>query len=46
MVQIDRITKSYGSRTVLSEVSFHLGKNERCALAGRNGYGKKFNKFN
>ena len=31
---------SYGSRTILDNVSLHLGKGELCALVGRNGAGK------
>ena len=40
MIRLDNISLSYGSRTILREVSLHLGKCEFCALIGRNGAGK------
>lgn len=40
MLQIDRVSKSYGARALFSDASFHIGKRDRCALAGRNGSGK------
>ena len=40
MIRLDNISLSYGSRTILREVSLHLGKGELCALVGRNGAGK------
>ncbi len=40
MIRLDNITLSYGSRTILRDVSLHLGKGEFCALVGRNGAGK------
>ena len=40
MVQVDRLSKAYGMQVLFSDVSFHIGKRERCALAGRNGSGK------
>ena len=40
MIQLDNISLSYGSRTILRDVSLHLGKGELCALVGRNGAGK------
>ena len=40
MIRLDNISLSYGSRTILRDVSLHLGKGEFCALIGRNGAGK------
>lgn len=40
MIRFENISLSYGSRTILRDVSLHLGKGELCALVGRNGAGK------
>ena len=40
MIRLENILLSYGSRTILDNVSLHLGKGELCALVGRNGAGK------
>ncbi len=40
MIRIDNISKSYGGQSILDDISFLLGKGERCALVGRNGCGK------
>lgn len=40
MIRLDNISLSYGSRTILRDVSLHLDKGEFCALVGRNGAGK------
>ncbi len=40
MIRLENISLSYGSRTILRDVSLHLGKGELCALIGRNGAGK------
>lgn len=40
MIRLENISLSYGSRTILRDVSLHLGKGELCALVGRNGAGK------
>lgn len=40
MIRLENISLSYGSRTILREVSLHLGKGELCALVGCNGAGK------
>ena len=40
MIQLENISLSYGSRTILQEVSLHLAAGEFCALIGRNGAGK------
>ncbi|MBL9154029.1 MAG: ABC transporter ATP-binding protein [Verrucomicrobiales bacterium] len=39
-MRLDRVTKSYGPRRVLDEVSFALGRGERVALMGPSGAGK------
>ena len=40
MISLDNISLSYGSRTILRDVSLHLAAGELCALVGRNGAGK------
>lgn len=40
MILLENISLSYGSRTILRDVSLHLAKGELCALVGRNGAGK------
>lgn len=40
MIRIEDLEKSFASRLLFSNVSFTLGKKERCALLGRNGSGK------
>ncbi|MBR2352280.1 MAG: ABC transporter ATP-binding protein [Alistipes sp.] len=40
MIRLDNISLSYGSRTILRDVSLHLSAGELCALIGRNGAGK------
>ena len=40
MIRLENISLSYGSRTILRDVSFRLHKGELCALVGRNGAGK------
>lgn len=40
MIRLENISLSYGSRTILRDVSLHLSKGELCALVGRNGAGK------
>ncbi len=40
MIRLENISLSYGSRTILREVSLHLAAGEFCALVGRNGAGK------
>ena len=40
MIQLENISLSYGSRTILRDVSLHLAAGEFCALIGRNGAGK------
>ena len=40
MIRLENISLSYGSRTILRDVSLHLRQGELCALVGRNGAGK------
>jgi len=40
MLTVKKISKNYGSMTILSDVSFALGKGEKAALVGPNGVGK------
>lgn len=40
IVQVDRITKSFGGRTLFSDASFQINPRERYALVGPNGAGK------
>lgn len=40
MIKFENISLSYGSHTILRDVSLHLAKGELCALVGRNGAGK------
>ena len=40
MIRLENISLSYGSRTILRDVSLHLRAGEFCALIGRNGAGK------
>ena len=40
MIKLENISLSYGSRTILRDVSLHLRQGELCALVGRNGAGK------
>ncbi|MGE3609273.1 MAG: ABC-F family ATP-binding cassette domain-containing protein [Bacteriovoracaceae bacterium] len=40
MIQVNQLTKSYGTQTLFENISFTLGKGERVGLVGRNGSGK------
>ncbi len=40
MVRIENMTKSFGSRVLLDDVSFSINSKERIGLVGRNGHGK------
>lgn len=40
IVQIDKLTKSFGARTLFSDASFQINARERFALVGPNGAGK------
>ena len=40
LVNFDRVSKSYGERALLADVSLGVGEGERIAVVGRNGAGK------
>ena len=40
MIELDRVSKSYGARTVLADISFTVGSGEFCAIVGPSGSGK------
>ena len=40
MIELDGVTKKYGTVTALRDVSFRVEKNETVGLLGRNGAGK------
>ena len=40
MIQFSGLTKAYGERTLLEEVSWHLSAGDRVGLCGPNGAGK------
>ena len=40
IVQVDKLTKSFGGRTLFSDASFQINARERYALVGPNGAGK------
>ncbi len=40
MVRIENLTKSFGSRILLDDISFTINSRERIGLVGRNGHGK------
>ena len=40
MIEMEHVTKMYGSRTALRDISFRIRKNETVGLLGRNGAGK------
>lgn len=40
MINVTRLTQSFGKKTVLDDITIHINKNEICALVGRNGAGK------
>lgn len=37
MIQAEHLTKDYGSRRVVNDVSFHLGEKEILGFLGKNG---------
>ncbi len=40
MLAIENLTKSYGGRTLFTDISFKINPKERVGLVGRNGHGK------
>ena len=40
MLQVDHVSKSFGARTLFTDVTFQLGDRDRYALVGPNGTGK------
>lgn len=40
MIQIENVTKSFGERTIFSEVSFKVADGEKVGIVGKNGAGK------
>ncbi len=40
MIRIEKITKSFGLKTVFNQVSFHFPEGEKISLVGANGAGK------
>ncbi len=40
ILSCSHITKAFGEDTILSDVSFHINDNEKCAVVGINGVGK------
>ena len=39
-IKLSKVSKRYGKRRVLHDVSFEVGQSELCALVGANGAGK------
>ncbi len=40
MFKLEKITKAFGGEQLFDELSFQIGKGEKCSLVGRNGSGK------
>lgn len=40
MIQVENLTKSFGERTIFSEVSFKIADGEKVGIVGKNGAGK------
>jgi len=40
MISVENLSKAYGARVLLNDISFRVNKGERVGLIGRNGHGK------
>ena len=40
MIQLENVTKSFGERTIFSDVSFKIADGEKVGIVGKNGAGK------
>ncbi len=40
MIQIENLTKSFGERTIFSDISFKIQDGEKVGIVGKNGAGK------
>lgn len=40
LIELDEITKSFGSRTVIDHFSYHIQRDDRIGIVGKNGVGK------
>ena len=40
MIQIENLTKSFGERTIFSNVTFKIADGEKVGIIGKNGAGK------
>lgn len=40
LIELDDITKSFGSRTVIDHFSYHIQRDDRIGIVGKNGVGK------
>lgn len=40
MLRIDRLTKTYGDKKVVDDLSLHIAKGEICGFIGHNGAGE------
>jgi ATP-binding cassette subfamily F protein uup len=40
LIELDSITKSFGSRTVIDHFSYHIQRDDRIGIVGKNGAGK------
>ncbi len=40
LIELDGITKSFGSRTVIDHFSYHIQRDDRIGIVGKNGVGK------
>lgn len=40
LIELEGITKSYGNRTIIDNFSYHIQRNDRIGIVGKNGVGK------